>query len=123
MFLFELSMTLCLVYKKKCSDQSSDTIRGATKDKLSTCSLRWDPSDICTKTQMSFLNQTRQSERSLHSICPDDRLKSVDCVKANSHLYTVSSVGKIAAVIVISIIFFAFDATRHSHSAKSSVSR
>ncbi len=58
-----------------------------------------------------------------HSICPDDRLKSVDCVKANLHLYTVSSVDKIAAVIVISIIFFAFDATRHSHSAKSSVSR
>ncbi len=34
MFLCEFSITLCLVYKTKCSDQSSDTIRGATQNKL-----------------------------------------------------------------------------------------
>ncbi len=39
-------------------------IRGAIKNKLSTCSLRWDPSDICTKTWTSCLNQTCQSENS-----------------------------------------------------------
>ncbi len=64
MFLCELSMTLCLIYKTKCSEQSSDTIQDAIKNKLSTCSLCWDPSDICTKTRTSCLNQTRQSERS-----------------------------------------------------------
>ncbi len=35
--------------KTKSSDQSSDTIRNANKNKLSTCSLYWEPSDICTK--------------------------------------------------------------------------
>ncbi len=43
---FVNSLTLCLVYKTKCSEQSSDTIRGAIQIKLSTCSLRWDPSDV-----------------------------------------------------------------------------
>ncbi len=55
-----LSMTLCLIYKTK----SSDTIRGAIKNKLSTCSLHWNSSDICTKTWTSCLNQTCQSKRS-----------------------------------------------------------
>ncbi len=58
MFFCELSMTLCLIYETKCFGQSSDTIRYAFKNKLSTCSLHWDPSDIYTKTQTSCLNQT-----------------------------------------------------------------
>ncbi len=41
----------------------------------------------------------------IHSICPDDRLERVDCVR-NAHLYIVSSADKIAAVIVISICFW-----------------
>ncbi len=63
-FLWELSMTLCLAYKTKSSDQSSDTIRDA---KLCSCFLRWDPSDICTKTRTSCLNQMHQNERSVTS--------------------------------------------------------
>ncbi len=61
MFLCEISMTLCLVYKTTCSDQSSDMIWGTIKNKLSTCLWRWD-SDIFTKTRMSCLNQTLQSK-------------------------------------------------------------
>ncbi len=38
----------------------------------------------------------------IHSICPDDKLERIDCVR-KAHLYIVSSVDKIAAVIVISI--------------------
>ncbi len=53
--------------KTKSSDQSSDMIRNANKNKLSTCSLYWEPSDICTKMRMSCLNQTRQRE---HSFTP-----------------------------------------------------
>ncbi len=45
----------------------------------------------------------------IHSICPDDRLECVDCVR-KAHLYIVSSADKIAAVIVISICFW-HDAT------------
>ncbi len=78
-------------------------IQNAIKNKLSTYCLRWDPSVFCTKTQMSCLNQTGQSE------CPftpfvliDDRLECMDglCQKVNTHLYNASSVDKIAAVIV-----------------------
>ncbi len=101
MFLCELSMTLCLVYKTKSSEQSSDTVRDAIKNKLSTYSLRWDPSDICTKTWTNCSNQKRQSER---SFTPFVRLMMMDSsawtvsekksehMKAsemNTHLYTV----------------------------------
>ncbi len=37
--------SLCFIYKTKYSEQSSGTI----KNKLSTCSVRWDPSDICRR--------------------------------------------------------------------------
>ncbi len=50
-----------LTHSKR-SRHSSDMIRGAIKNKLSTCSLRWGPSNICTKMRMSCLNQMRQSE-------------------------------------------------------------
>ncbi len=82
---------------------SKKKIQNAIKNKLSTYCLRWDPSVFCTKTQMSCLNQTGQSE------CPftpfvliDDRLECMDglCQKVNTHLYNASSVDKIAAVIV-----------------------
>ncbi len=53
MFFCELSMTLCLIYKTKSCEQSSDRIRGAIKNTLSICSLHWDPSDIYTKMQGS----------------------------------------------------------------------
>ncbi len=103
-FLCEISMTLCLVYKTTCSDQFSDMIWGAIKNKLSTCLWHWDPSDILTKMRMSYLNQTCQSECSftLFVLLTDS---SVWTPKANAHLYTVSSVDKIAAVIVIYICF------------------
>ncbi len=100
MFLCELSMTLCLSYKTKCSDRSSDTTRDAIKNKPSTCSLRWDPSDICTKTQTRCLNQTRQSKRSINPFVPT--------TDPSACLYTVSSVEKIVPVIVISICSLAF---------------
>ncbi len=64
MFIFYFSMTPFLVYETKSSDQSSDTIQCAITNKLSTCSLRWDLSDICTKTRTRCLIQTCQSERS-----------------------------------------------------------
>ncbi len=55
-------MTLCLIYKTKYSEQSSDMIRDAIKKKyLSTCSLQWDSSNICTET--SCLNQMCQSKQ------------------------------------------------------------
>ncbi len=44
MFLCEPSMFMCLVYKTKCSEQSSDTIWGAFKNKLSSIHLCWEPS-------------------------------------------------------------------------------
>ncbi len=67
MFICELSMTLCLVYKKnkKCSDQSSDMIQDVIKNKLSTCSFMLG--FFCTKTRSSCLNQMHQSE---HSFTP-----------------------------------------------------
>ncbi len=86
-------MTLCLVYKTKCSDQSSDTIWDAIKNKLSSYSLHRDPSDICAKTWTSRLNQML-----FHSICPDDRLKRVDGQKLN---YTLSRVEKIEELIAM----------------------
>ncbi len=42
-------------------------IRDAIKHKLSTFTLRWDTSDICTKSRTSRLNQTCQRE---HSFTP-----------------------------------------------------
>ncbi len=104
MFLCELSMTLCLVYKTKYSEQSSDTIRDAIKNKLSICSLHWDPSDIYTKMRTSGLNQMRQRKC---SFTPFVLLTDASAWKRG---YTVSSVDKIAAVIVISICFWC-DAT------------
>ncbi len=89
MCLCELSVTPCLVYKTKCFDQSLDTIRVAFTNKRSTCYLRWDPSDICTKTQTSFLNQMHKKERSFSPF--------VLTVDLNAHLYTASSVNKIVA--------------------------
>ncbi len=94
-------MTLCLVYKTKCSDQSSDTIRDAIKYKLSTCSLRWETSDICTKTRTICLNQTRQANVLSPHLSRQQTKAYGRCQKVNMHLYTVSSVDKIAAVIVI----------------------
>ncbi len=90
MFLCEFSMTLCLVYKTKCCDQSSNTIQDAIKNKLSTCSLHWDPSDICTKTWTSYLNQTHQSERSftLFVWLIDSSVCGL-CQKVNAHLYWI----------------------------------
>ncbi len=60
-------MTLCLNCKTKFSDQSSDTIRGAIKNKLSTCSLR------CDLFELFKPNASKQTL--FHSTCPDDRLK------------------------------------------------
>ncbi len=91
--------TTCLVYKTK----SSDTIRDAVKNKLSTCSLRWDPSDICTKTWTICLNQTRQNERSFTAfvLTTDSR-----ATESESERTSVSSADKIAAVNVIFVCFW-----------------
>ncbi len=88
MFLCELSMKLCLIYKTKCYE-----------------------------VRMSCLNQTRQSERSFTPfvlttdsstwIVSESKRASVS--KTLEYLQgslTVSSVDKIAAVIVISICFW-----------------
>ncbi len=83
-------------------------IQDAIKNKLSTCSLCWDPSDICTKMQTSCLNRTRhlnQTILSLHFSYWQIQACGL-CQKANTHLYTVSSVDKIEAVIVITICFW-----------------
>ncbi len=49
------------------------------KNKLSTCSLHCDPSDICTKTWTLFKpNASKQTI--FHCMCPDDRLISVSSV-------------------------------------------
>ncbi len=96
------------------SEQSSDTIWDAIKNNLSTCSLRWDPSDICTKTRMSCLNQTQKKKIKrikvnflslLLSYWWQTQARGL-CQKANAHLYTVSSVDKIAAVIEFFICFW-----------------
>ncbi len=114
-------MTLCLVYKTKCSDQSSDTIRDAIKNKLSTCSLCWDPSDICTETRNSCFNQTCQSER---SFTPFVRLTT------DTSAWTVSE-SECASVYCIQCrqdsgsdckFLFAFD-TRIQHDQVSAVKR
>ncbi len=100
MFLCEFSMTLCLVYKTKSSEQSSDTIRDAIKNKLSTYSLRWDPSDICTKTWTNCSNQKRQSERSFTPFVrlmmdssawtvSEKKSEHMKASETNTHLYTV----------------------------------
>ncbi len=75
MFFCELSMTLCLDYKIKCFEQSSYMIRDAIINKLSTCSLCWDPSDICTKMRTSGLNQMHQNKMFFLSICCDIRIQ------------------------------------------------
>ncbi len=89
--------------QKKYSKQSSGTIQDAIKNKLSTCSFTlgffWN------LPWMSCLNQTCQSKRSFTPFA----LLTTDCVlcqEANAHLYTVSIVDKIAAVIIISICFW-----------------
>ncbi len=48
--------------------------------KLSTCSLRWDPSDICTQTWIRYLNRTCQSNRSFTSFV----------LTTDSNMWTVS---------------------------------
>ncbi len=59
-----------------------------------------------TKTRTSCLNQMRQSERSFSAFVLMTDSSAELCQKVNAHLYTVSSVDKIAAVIVISIWFW-----------------
>ncbi len=100
-------MTLCLIYKTK----SSDTIWYAIKNKLSTCSLCWDPSDICTKMRMNRLNQSECSFTPFVVWMTD------------SSAWTVSE-SECASVYCIQCrqdsgsdcnFYFAFVMTRHSH--------
>ncbi len=99
---FVNSITLCLVYKTKCSDQSSDTIRDAIKNKLSIY-----PGILLISVQrceQAF--KTKRVNANILSLHLSYWLKCVDCVRKWMHLYTVSNVDTIATVIVISICFW-----------------
>ncbi len=98
----ELYMTLCLVYKQDATIIHSTRSGVRWKINHPTCSLLWDLSDICTKTWTSYLNQTRQCD---HLFWRQTQARG-PCHKVHVHLYTVSRVDKIAAVIVISIGFW-----------------
>ncbi len=87
----------CASFTKQKALNNPLTRSGMPLKKQSTCSLRWDPSDICTKTRTSCLNQTHQSKRSINPL----DLKTDSSM--NTNLYTLSSVNKIAAGIVIYI--------------------
>ncbi len=66
--------------------------------------LPWDSSEICPERAVQT-TQTCQSKRSFTPFA----LLTTDCVlcqEANAHLYTVTIVDKIAAVIIISICFW-----------------
>ncbi len=59
------------------------------------------------KDANELFNPNASKRTFFHSICPDDRLERANCVRKRTHiLYTVSSVDKIAVVIVISICFW-----------------
>ncbi len=106
MFLCELSMTLCLVYKTKCSDQSSDTIRGAIKNQLSTVPYAGNLLISVQRCKRAvWTKRIKVNVLSLHLSWRQTRARGL-CQKANAHLCTVSSVDKIAAVIAISICFW-----------------
>ncbi len=91
----ELSMTLCLVYKTKSSEQSSDT----------------DPDAIKKNSPLVpyagiLLISVQRCERAVQSECSFTPLVLKTDSSMNTNLYTLSSVNKIAAVIVISICFW-----------------
>ncbi len=101
MFLCELSMTLSASVTKQNAPIDPQTRPGRTfKINHPLVPYARDPSDICTKMQISYLNQTRQSKRSINPFVPT--------TDPSACLYTVSSVEKIVPVIVISICSLAF---------------
>ncbi len=87
MFLCELSMTLCLVYKTK----SSDTIRDAIKINYPI---------VCYAGILLISVQRQANILSLHLSFWRQTQTRRACQKANAHLFTVFSVDKIAAVIL-----------------------
>ncbi len=108
MFLCELSMTLCLIYKTKSSEQSSDMIRDAIKNKLSTYFFTLGSFWYLYKDANVLFKPNTSKRKFFYSICPNSRQTRVHglCQKVNVHLYTAPSVDKIAAVIIISICFW-----------------